>query len=85
MPETPADRAKRVLIGFEIPRDGLALEIAQRCLQMTAPPGCDPGEQLDKMTHEVAPGVTMGETFRQAADAAVAYFHQAVSGARQAS
>jgi hypothetical protein len=77
-----AEKAKRTLLGIEIPRDELALRIAQPCLGMVAKPGTDATKALDDM-ERISPG--MGEGFRRAADAAVIYFHECINAARQPS
>jgi hypothetical protein len=77
-----ADKAKRTLIGIEIPRDELALRIAQPCLGMVAKPGTDASTALDDMDRIHA---GMGSGFRRAADAAVLYFHECIQSGRQPS
>jgi hypothetical protein len=79
-----AEKAKRTLLGIEIPRDELALRIAQPCLGMRAPAGTDAAKALDEMDALGGP-VLMGASFRRAADAAVAYFHERINEARQPS
>jgi hypothetical protein len=79
-----AEKAKRTLLGIEIPRDELALRIAQPCLGMTAPPGSDATKALDAMDRLGGP-VLMGTSFRRAADAAVLYFHECIQAGRQPS
>lgn len=79
-----AKKAKRALLGIEIPRDELALRIAQPCLGMVAKPGTDATKAPDDM-NKVGGPVLMGESFRRAADAAVLYFHERINAARQSS
>ncbi|SNT05223.1 hypothetical protein SAMN06295912_1353 [Sphingomonas laterariae] len=79
-----ADKAKRTLLGIAIPRDELALRIAQPCLGMTAAPGTDATEALDAMDRLAGP-VPMGTSFRRAADAAVLYFHECINAGSQPS
>lgn len=80
-----ADKAKRTVVMIEIPRDELALRIAEQCLGMKAPAGTDPGEALDAMDRVNPVPVPMGTSFRHAADAAVLFFHQCVDAGRQPS
>jgi hypothetical protein len=78
------DKAKRKLIGIEIPRDELAIRIAQPCLGMTAPAGVNASKALDDMDRAGGP-VLMGESFRRAADAAVLYMHACINAGVQPS
>lgn len=78
------EKAKRTLLGIEIPRDELALRIAQPCLGMIAPPGTDATQALDDMDATGGP-VLMGRGFRRAADAAVLYFHECIKAGSQPS
>lgn len=79
-----AAKVKKTLLGIEIPRDELALRIAQPCLGMIAPTGADATKALDDMDALGGP-VLMGASFRRAADAAVLYFHERINAARQPS
>ncbi len=79
-----AEKAKRTLLGIEIPRDELALRIAQPCLGMIASAGADPTKALDDMDALGGP-VLMGSSFRRAADAAVIYFHECIKAGTQPS
>lgn len=79
-----AEKAKRTLLGIEIPRDELALRIAQPCIGMTAAAGTDATKALDDMDAIGGP-VPMGTSFRRAADAAVRYFHECIEAGRQPS
>jgi len=74
-----SDETKRRLMMVEIPRDELALRIAQPCLGMIAPAGTDATKALDDMDRVPGAAVPMGQSFRLAADAAVAYFHECIS------
>lgn len=78
------DKAKRKLIGIEIPRDELALRIAQQCIGMRPPPGTDATKALDDMDKMGGP-LPMGDSFRRAADAAVIYFHECIQAGTQSS
>ena len=80
--ELTADKAKKTLLGIEIPRDELALRIAMPCTGVRPGPGITAADALDQMD-EIAPG--MGEGFRLAADAAVRYFYEQINAARQPS
>lgn len=85
---SPADKAKRTVIGIEIPRDELALRIAMPCTQMRPIGPVNATEALDAMNSlGITPGMSkaMGDTFRDAADAAVRYFHECVNAGRQPS
>ncbi|MEA3036833.1 MAG: hypothetical protein QOH04_2610 [Sphingomonadales bacterium] len=82
-PATAAD-ARKTLLGIEIPRDELALRIAQPCLGMTAPAGADSAKALDDMDRLGGP-VLMGQSFRRAADAAVLYFRECINAGSQPS
>lgn len=82
--ERPAAKAKRTLLHIAIPRDELALRIAQPCLGMIAAAGTDATKALDDMDALGGP-VLMGNSFRRAADAAVAYFHECVNAGVQPS
>ncbi len=75
---TAVKKAKRILLGIEIPRDELALRIAQPCLGMIAPAGTDATRALNDMDRAGGP-ILMGESFRRAADAAVLYFHACIN------
>jgi hypothetical protein len=77
-----ADKAKRTVIGIEIPRDELALRIAMPCLGMRPNRPVDATEALDELA-ATQPDIIRG--FRQAADAAVLYFHECINEARQPS
>lgn len=73
-----AEKARTTVLAVEIPRDELALRIAQPCLGMTCAPGTDATKALDDMDRLGGP-VAMGRGFRRAADAAMLYFHECVN------
>lgn len=77
-----ARKAKRMVLAIEVPRDELALRIAQPCIGVIAAAGTDARQALDDMD-KIQMG--MGDGFRRAADAAMAYFHECVNAARQPS
>jgi HAMP domain-containing protein len=79
---TPVGKAKRTLIGIEIPRDELAMRIAQQCLSMSPPSQMPAAEALDQLAQQNA---RMVDGFRRAADAAVLYFHECINAGRQPS
>lgn len=78
-----ADKARKTLIGIEIPRDELALRIAMPCLGMKCAPEKNATEALDELNKMSGAGLLMGESFRLAADQAVIYFHERIGAARQ--
>ena len=85
---TAAEKAKRTLIGIEIPRDELALAIARGCIGLVPPDGSNATTVLNEMDamFPVDPGMPkMGAGFRRAADLAVAYFHERINAGRQPS
>ena len=77
-----ADKAKRTLLGIEIPRDELALLIAIHCLGMYPPKGVGATEALDQLAAS-QPDIVRG--FRAAAGAAVLYFYERINSAKQPS
>jgi hypothetical protein len=82
------DKAKRKLMMIEIPRDELALRIAIKCTGMKPPAGLSATSALDQLNRVFGAGggeLPMGEGFRQAADAAVAYFHERIEAGVQPS
>ena len=76
------NKAKRTVIGIEIPRDELALRIAIAAIGHRPPEGVSAAEAFRQMD-EVSPGMSDG--FRYAADAAVKYFHERVNAGRRPS
>lgn len=79
---TQADKAKRTLLGIEIPRDELALRIAIQCIGMKPPQGMSATDALNALAKVDA---DMIDGFRRGADAAVLYFHERINDARQPS
>lgn len=80
-----ADKAKRQLLGIEIPRDELAIRIGIACTGARPPAGMSATaalDQLDAMHGAIAGAPAMGASFRRAADAAVLYFHECISAGR---
>lgn len=78
-----ANKAKRTLL-IEIPRDELALRIAEPCIGAIYTGDKSATEALDEMNKMGGP-VPMGESFRRAADAAVFYFYQCINEGKQPS
>lgn len=79
---TPADKAKRTLLGIEIQRDELAFRIMREAAQIKPPPGMTAQEAIADVERAMP---HMVEIFRRQADAAVAYFHECINAARQPS
>lgn len=77
-----ADKAKRTVIGIEIPRDELALRMLVAAIGAKPPAGQTATEALAG-ADRLNPGIA--SNFRRCADAAVAYFHECVNAARQPS
>ncbi|RSU73184.1 hypothetical protein BRX37_16655 [Sphingomonas sp. S-NIH.Pt3_0716] len=76
------DKTKRRLLMIEVPRDELALRIACKCTGMRAPTNLTATAALDQLNIIQGAGggqLPMGDGFREAADAAVAYFHECIS------
>lgn len=82
-----AEKARKTVLGIEIPRDELALRIGIACTGVRPPIGTKASDALDQMNEMAAyPGVpAMGDSFRRAADVAVLYFHERINAARQPS
>lgn len=83
-----AEKARRTLLGVEIPRDELALQIARGCIGLIPPAGTNASKVLDDMDRMATldPAMPrMGQGFRRAADLAVLYFHERINAARQPS
>jgi hypothetical protein len=78
----PAAKAKRTLLGIEIPRDELAVRIAEASMGVRRPAGSTPAEAFAQM-EAIAPG--QAALWRKAADQAVLYFHECINAARQPS
>ncbi|MGC4252452.1 MAG: hypothetical protein QM605_13580, partial [Sphingobium sp.] len=77
-----ADKARRNLLLIEIPRDELALRIAEKCIGLHRPDGLTSSAALAQLAAEFRDIVT---GWRAAADAAVAYFHERIMEGRQPS
>lgn len=75
-------KAKRTLIGIEIPRDELAVRIAEAAMGMLRPKGASAAEAFAQMD-EIDPG--QADRWRTAADRAVLYFHECINAGRQPS
>lgn len=73
-----AKKARETVLMVEIPRDELALRIAQPCIGMTYTGDKSATELLDEMNKQFGV-VPMGEGFRQAADAAIIYMHDCIN------
>jgi hypothetical protein len=80
--QDPASKAKRTLLGIEIPRDELALRIMMAAVGASPPAGMTAAQAIAD-ADRLNPG--MASTFRRQADAAVHYFHECVNAARQPS
>lgn len=74
-----ADKARKTVLNIEIPRDELAVRIAERCIGMRRPANGTAAEALAQMDL-VQPNMSAG--FRSAADAAVLFFHECVNAGR---
>ena len=73
------------MLAIEIPRDVLALRIAQGCIGLVPPAGSNAGAILDDMDASFAsdPGMpAMGAGFRRAADLAVIYLHECINAGK---
>lgn len=79
---TPAFKAKRTLLGIEIPRDELALRIMCAAIGAKPPAGMIASEAIAD-AERLNPG--MAATFRHQAGAAVHYFHECINAASQPS
>lgn len=75
-------KAKRTLLGIEIPRDELALRIAIQCLSMRPPAGLTATEALNQLA---ATRSDIIDGFRRAADASVLFFHECIEAGKQPS
>lgn len=79
---------KAAVLAVEIPRDELAVRIAIACTQMRPKAGLSASDALDEMNGVgIIPGMTraMGDTFRDAADAAVLYLRECITAGAQPS
>ena len=77
-----ADKARKTVLAIEVPRDELALRIAEQCLDMIAPPGTNATDALDQMCLTPGAGRSMGASFRAAADAAMIYFYDCINAGK---
>jgi len=77
-----AEKAKKIVLGFEIPREELALRIAICCMGVKPPAGATIKQAFAQMDG-IAPG--MSQSFLSAADAAVLFFHECVNKGQQPS
>lgn len=77
-----ASKAKRTLLGIEIPRDELAVRIAEASMGARRPVGATSAEAFRQLD-AIDPG--QAARWRNAADQAVLYFHECISAARQPS
>jgi len=81
-----AEKAKRTVLGIEIPRDELALRIMIACTGARPPVGTKASDALAELNAlNVDGGMPMGNTFRAGADAAVQYLYECINAARQPS
>ncbi len=85
MSADPIAKAKRKLLGIEIPRDELAIRIAIECTGVRPPIGMKASDALDQLDRDFALPLKMGASFRRAADAAVTYLHQCIQAGTQPS
>jgi hypothetical protein len=79
---TTAAKAKRTLIGIEIPRDELAIRIAEAAMGMRRPIGATTAEAFAQI-EQIDPG--QADRWRAAADRAVLFFHECINAGRQPS
>lgn len=80
----PMDRARANVLAVEIPRDELALVIGCGVLAVSPPPGTNATWALDEFNKAPIPDPAVppvGQGFRNAADKAVAYFHECLNRA----
>jgi hypothetical protein len=77
-----AEKAKKTLLGIEIPRDELACRLAEAAMGVKRPIGATVLEAFAQMDR-VDPG--QSARWRRAADAAVLYLHAQINAARQPS
>jgi hypothetical protein len=76
------EKAKRTLLGIEIPRDELACRIAEASMGVLRPAGASV-EQAFAQMDSIDPG--QSERWKRAADRAVLYFHECINAGRQPS
>jgi hypothetical protein len=77
-----AEKAKRTLLGIEIPRDELALAMLRAAIGAKPPAGMTATQALAH-AERLNPGIA--DSFRVQADAAVMFFHECINAARQPS
>jgi hypothetical protein len=77
-----AAKAKRTLLGIEIPRDELAFRIMCAAIGAKPPAGMTASEAIAD-ADRLNPG--MAAIFRHQADVAVLFFHECITAARQPS
>lgn len=75
-------KAKRTLLGIEIPRDELALRMLVAAIGAKPPTGMSATFALND-ADRLNPG--LADNFRRCADAAVLYFHECINAGRQPS
>ena len=69
------DKLKRKMVGIEIPRDELAVRIAEASMGVKRPMGATPAEALAQ-AEAVDPG--QAKRWRDAADRCVLFFHECI-------
>jgi hypothetical protein len=74
-----AAKAKRHLLGVEIPRDELAFRLMQAAIGTKPPPGTTAAEAM-RDAEAFDPG--MAESFRRQAEAAAVYFAECINAAK---
>lgn len=79
---TAVEKAKRTLIGIEIPRDELAVRILTAAIGARPPAVLSAAEALREADRH-NPGIAAN--FQRCADAAVRYFHECINAGRQPS
>ena len=77
-----AEKARRTVLGIEIPRDELACRLAEAAMGAKRPEGATVAQAFAQMDR-IDPG--QSRRWRAAADAAVLFFHERVNAARQPS
>lgn len=77
-----ADKAKRTLLGIEIPRDELACRLAEAAMGVKRPAGATVQQAFAQMAM-IDPD--QPARWRRAANAAVLYLHECINTARQPS
>lgn len=77
-----AEKAKRTLLGVEIPRDELALRLLKVAIGASPPAGMSAGDALAD-ADRLNPG--LAATFRAQADAAVLFFWECIKAGSEPS